>query len=253
MSYKIINIVLSGKEREIYSKKLKAFENEFSYPLGDSSFKILHGIKEGKDYFSFFEQMGEVHYFVAEKDNKIVGAGCAILRDSIEGKYWYLCDFKIAKEHRGKGIIEAMFKSNFIKFVAKSRKMIAVNMCDGNVAKNGLLKKVKRIFFMFNIQEKILNFHTWSKDNLPNQELYVGTNKGVKDLIVNGLEVPLFHIMKTKDNNFHNVKIEDLPHNAQIMTCLNEEEDKYNSDSISGKGIMISIGFKNPDISTIEI
>ena len=40
-------------EREIYSKKLQNFEKEFTYPLGNESFYISHGLE--KDYFVFFD------------------------------------------------------------------------------------------------------------------------------------------------------------------------------------------------------
>ena len=36
-------------ERETYSKKLQNFEKEFTYPLGNESFYINHGLE--KDYF----------------------------------------------------------------------------------------------------------------------------------------------------------------------------------------------------------
>ena len=42
---------------------------------------------------------------VLEKNNKIIGVCSAVLREINNKKYWYLCDFKIEKEHRGKNYI----------------------------------------------------------------------------------------------------------------------------------------------------
>lgn len=110
MNIDIKQVNLQSASREFYSTELQNFEKKFTYALGDEWFNIIHGAKETEDYFSFFEQMGDVHYFIACYNEKIVGAACAILRNGDEGKYWYLCDVKVLKKFRGKGILEKIFR-----------------------------------------------------------------------------------------------------------------------------------------------
>lgn len=255
MSIEVYKVDLSSAERAIYSKELIAFESEFSYPLGEKRFHIVHGAGDNWDYFSFFEQMGEVSYFVAKDNEKVVGAGCAVLRDSPEGKYWYLCDFKIAKEYRGKGILDKMFKAFFIPCAIKSRKMLTVNMGDGDVTKNGLVNKLKRIFWLFNLKVKPLTFYTWNKEDIPQDLNVCYTNNGKKDLVLEGMDMPLNHVISEpvcNDSQFQKVNVEDLPADAQFMACFENDKKAYPSN-ISGKGVMITIGLENVGISTAEI
>ncbi|NCQ51841.1 GNAT family N-acetyltransferase [archaeon] len=90
-------------DRKKYSYELKEFEKQFVYPLGNDTFHIEHG--QNSDYFSFFEKLGKPNIMVLEKNNKIIGVCSAVLREINNKKYWYLCDFKIEKEHRGKNYI----------------------------------------------------------------------------------------------------------------------------------------------------
>lgn len=248
----IHKVNLQDEERALYSLKLQEFEAQFSYPLGDKRFNIVHGKGKGQDYFSFFEQMGEVYYFVAKVKENIVGAGCAILRDSEEGKYWYLCDFKIAVEYRKKGILEKMLRQNFIHCIKKSRKMIAVNMGNGKKQGNGLFSKIRKMLWMFRIKVETLNFHTWTTNNMPNG-YYISSNKGKKDLLIDGDDIPLYHITRDEKKEFANFRKFELSENSQVMACVNQKEDYFDEESISGHGIIISIGFKKPLVSTVEI
>lgn len=252
MNIKIKQVNLLDETRAYYSQKLQSFEREFSYPLGDESFTIIHGAGPKQDYFSFFEQIGDVYYFIAQDEEKIVGAGCAILRNGNEGKYWYLCDFKILKEYRGRGILEKMFKKYFLKCVLKSRKLLAVNMGNGNPNGNGLFNKLKRVFWMFNVNVNSLNFYSWNKSSIPDGFTHIYHNNGKKDLVLDNNNMPLYHVMKNPLKSFTQIKEDEVPDNAVLMTCLKSNDDIY-SKGQSGKGIMISIGLKNPTISTVEI
>lgn len=253
MNIKLHQVNLSSSEREYYSKQLQGFEGEFSYPLGSERFHIVHGSGEQYDYFSFFEQMGEVYYFVAIDQLKVVGAGCAILRDGPEGKYWYLCDFKILKEYRGKGILEKMFRKYFFKCVLKSRKLLAVNMGDGSIKSNGLFNKLKHVFWMFRVNVSTLHFYSWNKLKTPNDLKHIYTNDGKKDLVISGSTMPLYHAVKEPlSTNFNGVEKNFISEDAVVMMCVEEKNDIY-TDGMSGKGIIISIGLKNPSVSTLEI
>lgn len=235
------------------SRKLREFEASFSYPLGEKKFEISHGNGEGFDYFSFFEQMGEVYYFVAQNQDKVVGAGCAILRNGPEGKFWYLCDLKVSKEYRGHGVMEAMYKKYLLKCSLRSRKMVTVNMGKGVATKNALLKKTQSLLFMFSLKAETLNFHTWKKDELPQDLKFFTTNNGKKDLIINGSRKRLFHVHNTPLSGFTECSLEDISDDDEVMTCLKADGDNYDEKSLSGKGLLISVGLKNPQIYTVEI
>ena len=91
------------KDFQKYSSALQEFEKEFDYPLADKRFTIMHG-DNNINYFEFFKRLGDVSYFIVEKNNVIIGAGVAILKNIKDNgnniKYWYLGDFKITKAYR---------------------------------------------------------------------------------------------------------------------------------------------------------
>lgn len=272
---KILQIDLKDKQkRQIYSQKLKDFEGQFSYPLGDSRFKIEHGNVD--DYFSFFDQMGQTHYFVAEANNKVVGAGCAVLRKSDDDKkYWYLCDFKIAPEYRGKKILEKMLAKYFLKCVVKSHRVVAVNMNNKPIEENGLVKKIQKMFWFLDINVQWLNLHQWNKEQLLQENIQVKdvyTNIGKKDIVIDEKCWDLYHIdhADNLDNNldnnttynrkkenklskFQHTAFSSLADTASVMCSVLAKDDKFSKSSISGTGVVISAGMKNVKISTLEI
>lgn len=93
-----------------FEEKLKAFEASFCYPFSDTQqFRIEHG-KSG-DYFAFFKQLGQVHYYVAtsKRTGEIAAVGCGVLRtlkthDGKTSKAWYICDLKVGEKFRGQHI-----------------------------------------------------------------------------------------------------------------------------------------------------
>lgn len=243
--------------RKEYSDKLKNFENEFIYPLGTSSFQIRHG--HSSDYFTFFDQMGETHYFTIEDKNKIVGAGCAVLRTSDDNKkYWYLCDFKITKEYRGKNLLEKMFAKYFLKYIIKSHRFMAVNMGESDIKENKLVAKIQKMFWFFNIDIKWMNFHQWSKDDLKKENINIAnvyTNLGKKDIVINNEPWQLYHIASPSSslNKFSQIGISSLRNNDTVMCCVEAKKDTYSKSSISGRGVIISSGMKSVKISSLEI
>lgn len=239
--------------RKKISEELQEFEASFEYPLGHDKFKIVHGSGKEQDYFSFFEQMGKVNYFVAKDEGKIIGAGCAILRSGDEGKYWYLCDLKVVKEYRNSGVMEKMYRKYIFKCLLQSRKMVTVNMGSGIVRKSGLLKKTQKLLFMFNLHVDVLNFHTWRKNSVPGNLKFITTNNGKKDLVVGSNVMKLYHASENELQGFINCKLDDVPEEADIMTCVKATVDQYEKSTISGKGLLISMGLKNPKIFTNEI
>lgn len=72
------------------------------YPLGNDEFQIDHG----KNYFRFFERIGELHYLAICQGSKVVGC-CGFIRRS--NGVWYLCDLKIAEKLRGRNLPTRLF------------------------------------------------------------------------------------------------------------------------------------------------
>jgi hypothetical protein len=189
-----------------YSAKLQDFEGTFDYPLGDKRFSICHG-QQTDNYFAFFQGLGDVNYFVIEEGDVVVGAGCAILKSRIEFdmpvSYWYLCDFKISKAYRKKGLLKKIMLRHFISHYLKSNKMITVNMSPRQ--NNGLVNNVMKLFSWFNIISSPLYFYEWDKNTflaLLENHPFIGnkfglmTNNGVKDIIIEGRPLPLYHLVE---------------------------------------------------------
>jgi ribosomal protein S18 acetylase RimI-like enzyme len=226
---KALRINLNNKdERFIYSEKLKDFESEFSYPLGETTFSIKHGLKY--DYFSFFEQLGEVYYLIIEEGNKIVGAICAVLRQ-FDGytKTWYLCDFKISKEYRGQSLYKKLMVKFFLKLYWKNKKMFSINM--STPANNKIHNHSQKILKKFNIQieSRFLSQFNYDDLNKFNDEFwkshYVVSNNNKKDIVINGGAIPLYHIVKN-DRYINNISVINknyLPQDGQFMYLSNQK------------------------------
>lgn len=264
MKTNIKKLNLEDKEIRLqYSKLLKSFENEFDYPLGDKKFFIKHGLNKDFDYFSFFEQMGEVHYFVAEENGVLIGAGCAILRKINNVKTWYLCDFKISKGKRGSNILEKIMLKYFISMYLKCRKMIIVNM--SSPLNNGLINKICRLFKVFNLKIDELFFFEWNKkdifkNNIDLNKFIIIHNKGKKDIVIENKPYDIYHLVE-KDSNkdyssFQTIQFDNIGRNDTIMWC-----SKYNDNVAelmkhkkpSTIGTILTYGITDNNFSSSEI
>ena len=233
---KVLRINLDKKEeRFIYSEKLKEFEREFSYPLGQTNFSIKHGLKH--DYFSFFEQLGQVHYLVIEEENKIVGSICAILRQ-FDGckKTWYLCDFKISKQYRGQSLYKKLMIKFFFRLYWKNKKMFCINMSSPH--DNKIHNHSQKILSKFSIQieSRFLSQFTYSElnkfDNFFWTKHYVVTNNNKKDIIIDDAAIPLYHIVK-KERHINGVSVVNnkyLPEDGQFMFLTDKKLEIFSNE-----------------------
>lgn len=251
------------KVRCSYSEQLKNFENEFTYPLGAKSFYIRHGYQSAYDYFSFFEQLGKVHYMVVEVDNKVIGAGCAILRQLNGEKVWYLCDFKINKAFRGQHILEKMLLKYFFTFYAKSQKMYFVNM--SHQKDNGLIKRVSGLFNLLPIKAVDLYFFEWTLKEFMDSNLDISdyvflTNKHKKDIVIDDDIFDIYHIVDKKSyinvDEFHVADMSKIKATDTIMysSPMNERVEKLLTlREPSTIGSFVSHRFKMDDYYSVEI
>lgn len=192
--------ILKSSEYSSYSEKLKKFESQFNYPLGDKEFQINHGSSKDS-YFSFFESLGVENVFILEHKDELLGVGCAILRTVGKQKFWYLCDFKLHKSVRGKNALTYLMIRYLVPFYLKSRKLVVVNMSPPN--DNWLAKKVNSILFFLKLKIKPVYFYEWTeseykdlKNFIPEvfSEMETYTNYGNKDIVIDDEIMPIIHI-----------------------------------------------------------
>ncbi len=78
--------------RPRFGARIQALEANSTYPLGAERFRIDHG----RDYFAFFERMGELLYLAALERDEVIAVGACVLRDvplvdaRSSVKAWYL-------------------------------------------------------------------------------------------------------------------------------------------------------------------
>jgi len=144
-NYKIIELNDENDLRS-YNQDLKLFEGAMSqsYPLGNDSFRICHG----DNYFDFFRRLGEINYFIInnKQTKMVVGTACCILRTIDEKLFWYACDLKIDKNHRGNNLALKLFLNFFMKFFKTTTSGYLVSMDPGS----------KQIVYIFNNIQKSL-------------------------------------------------------------------------------------------------
>lgn len=251
-------------ERKKYSTQLQRLESQFHYPLGNTFFKIQHGLHS--DYFAFFEQFDTPYFYVFEKNDETIGCICFILREINDQKIWYICDLKIAKAHRDRTIL---FK--FYKLLNKTLKKICpyfyfINMSPEQ--NNGFLSLARKILFGFQIQTKPLYFFQTSGNQfLEKQSSYLTNatlinNQGIKDIIIDGEAIKLHHITpNTLLNHYRRFNESTLSHidsSDQIMFCSFNKtylgEYQHNID-LDNEGVIVSnhIDLFNDHFSTFEI
>ncbi len=88
-----------------YVPGLRALEASIRYPLGDGADHFC--IDHGPTYADFFRQLGDAHFLVALDGDRVAGSLCGVAREARLGgrrvPTMYLCDFKLAATHRGRG------------------------------------------------------------------------------------------------------------------------------------------------------
>lgn len=217
---------MTSENREELSKKISEMENDIYYPLGDDHFKIDHG----KDYFAFFERLGDLHYWCVLDNEKIIGVAAGILREVNDETVWYLCDLKVRKEYRQKGIPKFIFKNAFIYNFKNTKvyKAYAVSM-DSNDGKSPF-KKIKKSTFGLLKKNKSLKIYSLTKNDYLSICHKLGKHRLVhtndkKELILksNNKKLSLFHINKKKLDQ--SSRFIDPNEHSVIMLSVYEGDD----------------------------
>lgn len=183
----------------LYNEKLKAFESNFSYPLGVDNFRICHG----EHYFDFFKRLGEYRLSGVEDDNGIVATITGVLR-TINGQHvWYLADLKALPDFKYKHLSEKLIRLNAPDYHSICDRYYAVAMKNQS-GKDRINRFASRFGFASLSIGGSLEFFTLSHDEVTRLadeiEACLGPMSfcsldGVKNLIVTstGCPMPILH------------------------------------------------------------
>ena len=124
--YKIVKV--DDKNKLQLSTRIYNLKSQVTYPLGVGEFNIVHGY----NYFSYYERMGEMHYWCMFDKGELIATRCAVIKTIDSKKICYLCDLKVAEEYRGQGIARRLFRRVFFYMLLRRRiyRLLAISMDD---------------------------------------------------------------------------------------------------------------------------
>jgi hypothetical protein len=89
-----------------YVPELRRLEQSIRYPISDGADHFF--IDHGPDYHPFFSGLGEAHFLLALRGERVIGSIAGVARSVTVGqrefRALYLCDLKVAAEERGRGL-----------------------------------------------------------------------------------------------------------------------------------------------------
>jgi hypothetical protein len=191
---------ISPAERSAFQSRLRELEHSFIYPYGSDCFRIDHG----KDYFRFFDRLGELTYYVVTSNGTLCGVAAAILRDMPYGREgrkssaWYLCDLKVHPDFRGHKLTMKIFRKGLLASLLKSRRGFAVTM--NSVGPNRIVKMMENAPFTPLGFHSNLDFFTMSAEETARARTTIESERGplsfltlqgVKDLVLSSTSKPL--------------------------------------------------------------
>ena len=179
--------ILTSSHRDGY-EDLKNFEDQFYYPLNDTTFSIRHGLKGSYDDF-FRMTSRDYKTIVFKKNHQIVGTISFLYKENPE-PHIYISDFKITSLP----LMDSILLKKILKTIILEheslypKRYLFVNM--SLLYRNPLIRIIQKITDVpFNTESLYLNtleYHDSMSD-------FVST-QGVKDIIVNGNAINLLHL-----------------------------------------------------------
>ena len=89
-----------------YVPELRRLEQSIRYPISDGADHFF--IDHGPEYHPFFSGLGEAHFLLALRGDRVIGSIAGVARSVTVGqrefRALYLCDLKVAAEERGRGL-----------------------------------------------------------------------------------------------------------------------------------------------------
>ncbi|MBD2181762.1 GNAT family N-acetyltransferase [Aerosakkonema funiforme] len=139
---------IAYEERSHFQPGIVAIEQAAIYPLGDDFFQIDHG----KDYFAFFDRLGEVNYYVAVdvSDRSVAGVGAGVLRQVpyCQGEEvrpaWYLCDLKVHPDYQRQHLSLRLLRHALDGNIFRCDRGYTISMNKGDRTPNRLVSVLER-------------------------------------------------------------------------------------------------------------
>ncbi len=188
-------------EREAWRGPVAALEASSLYPLGNDHFRIDHG----RDYFAFFDRLGELAYYVAAEDGEVLAVGCGVIRElPAVGRAWYVGDLKVRPDRRGERIPLRMLGSAFPPEYPRCPRGFGISM-NPPQGENRVLRIFRRFPLIPIEHATTLSFFSLSCGEVqrvaPVLRRHRGpvtyiSLRGVKDLVMasTGAPLPLLHV-----------------------------------------------------------
>jgi len=137
---------IAPAERAAFQDRLAALERIAVYPLGDDRFRLDHG----RDYFAFFDRLGEVLYAACLEGDALAAVACGMLRrvpfrqGAAPRRTWYLADLKVHPDHRGRHLPLRMLGRFFLWNYLRCARGYAISMNPAGGAPNRIARLVGR-------------------------------------------------------------------------------------------------------------
>lgn len=138
------HFILEPKTRGPWVSRVGALEEGIDYPLGKDRFSLDHG----SDYFAFFDRLGAVVTHGYAEDKTVVALGTGVLRRGLRGvghsveEFWYLCDLKVRRSHRGKHIPWRLFGLSVPRHYVRCGRGYGVTMNPGDGSENPVVRMI---------------------------------------------------------------------------------------------------------------
>lgn len=214
---------------ELYHDKIKKFEKKMQhkYPLGNDYFTINHG----KDYYKFFNRIGELNMQICtDNDNNVIATGSGVLQNVNNSKVWYICDLKVDKKYRGNHISTKMLINTIVPSILKSNKCYGISM-NNKINKNNIVNLARKINILNFTTAGSIYIYSLNYDEMklaqPIIEKYFGSINyisllGIKDLVLESTNKPLklLHVNHNTHNTYNNIKNKKIIKPAKDYTHM---------------------------------
>lgn len=194
-------------ERSLFQARIMALEQTARYPLGNDFFQLDHG----RDYFAFFDRLGELQYYAAIDSDLVCAVGAGILRQlpyrqtEAARDAWYLCDLKVHPRYRRRNLPLKVFRCGFYSNVHRCDRGYAISMNPGDGSANRVVRLLERFTPARLSRTVALNLYSLDASDMADLEPllieYRGaisylSLQGVKDLRLQstGQILPLLHV-----------------------------------------------------------
>lgn len=119
---------IGAEDRPTWAGPVAGLESAACYPLGGDRFRVDHG----RDYFAFFDRLGEVAYYAAVEEGEVLAVGAGMLRrlpfGATRRDAWYVGDLKVRPDQRGRHLPLRMFAAAFPTEYARCRQGYGISM-----------------------------------------------------------------------------------------------------------------------------